>query len=363
MRRAFRYLLFVVILSGLSISSWASSGVEKKGVDVKEIIFSHLEDSYEWHITTIDHTHLTIHLPVIVRGAEGGWHVFSSSKLSHGEYRGFRIAGEGEPHEGKVVEHTASGEIVRPLDFSLTKNALALMINGLLLIGIVLSVARWYRNHPKRSVPKGFTGVFEMFTMDMHDNVIKPCIGPDYERYAPYLLTAFYFILINNLMALLPFFPGGASTTGNITVTMGMALFSLIAVNFWGDREYWKEIFWPDVPTWLKVPIPLMPAIELFGIFTKPFALMIRLFANMMAGHAVVLGFTCIIFVTASVGPVISSSMTVVSVLLSIFMYALDILISYIQAYVFMMLSAVFIGLSRQGSQHHKPETKALKVQ
>ena len=181
----------------------------------------------------------------------------------------------------------------------------------------------------------------------MHDEVIKGCIGEDYRRYAPYLLTAFFFVLVNNLMGILPIFPGGANVTGNIAITLVLALCTFLFTNICGTKAYWKDIFWPKVPLWLKVPVPLMPMIELFGIFTKPFALMIRLFANIMAGHAAILSLVAIIFITVKAGPVINGSMTVISVLFGIFMDMLELLVAFIQAYVFTMLSAVFIGLSR----------------
>ena len=175
----------------------------------------------------------------------------------------------------------------------------------------------------------------------------KDVSGEDYRRYAPYLLTAFFFVLVNNLMGILPIFPGGANVTGNIAITLVLALCTFLFTNICGTKAYWKDIFWPKVPLWLKVPVPLMPMIELFGIFTKPFALMIRLFANIMAGHAAILSLVAIIFITVKAGPVINGSMTVISVLFGIFMDMLELLVAFIQAYVFTMLSAVFIGLSR----------------
>ncbi len=362
MRQALRYMIFAALLALLPLSGCApSDAASEEAPDVKEIIFSHIGDSYEWHITTWGDTHVTIPLPVIVRSKESGWHVFTSSRLHHGVYEGFYVAGDGDEYAGKVVERSSAGEVVRPLDLSFTRNALALAINSLILVTIVLWVARWYRKRPEHSVPGGLAGAVEMFVMDINDNLIKPCVGPDYKRYAPYLLTAFFFILVNNFMGLIPFFPGGASTTGNIAVTLVLAICTFIAVNFWGNKEYWKEIFWPDVPVWLKVPIPLMPAIELFGVFTKPFALMVRLFANVMAGHAVILGLMGLIFVTVAKGPVVNTGMTAVSVMMSILMNCLELLIAYIQAYVFTMLSAVFIGLSRQEA-HHKSDSKVIKT-
>ena len=189
--------------------------------------------------------------------------------------------------------------------------------------------------------------MIEATVMSIYEDVVKGCVGEDYKRYAPYLLTAFFFVLVNNLMGLIPVFPGGATVTGNIAVTMVLALCTFLFTNIFGTKAYWKEIFWPEVPTWLKVPIPMMPLIEFFGIFTKPFALMIRLFANMMAGHAAMLSLIAIIFITVKAGAVINGSMTVVAVAFGIFMNALELLVAFIQAYVFTMLSAVFIGLSR----------------
>jgi F-type H+-transporting ATPase subunit a len=187
----------------------------------------------------------------------------------------------------------------------------------------------------------------EMFILSINDEIIKPSVGPEHRKYAPYLLTVFLFIFTNNLLGLVPIFPGGANVTGNIAVTMVLALGTFFVINLTGTKEYYKEILWPNVPTWLKVPIPLMPAIELVGIITKPFALMIRLFANIMAGHSIILGLCTLIFITVSMGTAINASMTAVSLLFTIFMNFLELLIAYIQAYVFTLLSAVFIGQAR----------------
>lgn len=330
---------------------------EAEPVDVKGIVFGHIGDAYEWHITDIGETKLIIPLPVIVYSSTTGWHCFLSSRLeeNHGSYEGFSIAPTGSPYEGKLVEHDAAGNEVRPFDISITKVTLALFINSALLLVIILSVARWYKRHPKASAsPGGFVGCMETFIMMINDDVIKSCVGPNYRKFAPYLLTAFFFIFINNLMGLIPFFPGGANVTGNIAVTFVLAVCTFLAVNLFGSKHYWKDIFWPDVPWWLKVPVPMMPFIELFGIFTKSFALMIRLFANMLAGHMAMLILTCLVFISASMGPALNGSLTVASVLFNIFMNALELLVAFIQAYVFTMLSAVFIGLAQEG----KVETK-----
>lgn len=335
-----------------------SAEQQENTVDVKEIVFGHIGDSYEWHITTWGKTNVVIPLPIIVFSKTTGWHVFLSSRLEEngGNYEGLSIAPAGSKYEGKLVEHDAAGNEIRPVDISITKVTLSLLINSVLLLVIVLGVAQWYRKHPQgTAAPGGFVGFMEMFIMMVNDDIIKSCVGPKYHKFAPYLLTAFFFIFINNLMGLIPVFPGGANVTGNIAITMVLALCTFVAVNLFGTKTYWKDIFWPDVPWWLKVPVPMMPFIEFFGIFTKPFALMIRLFANMLAGHMAMLVLTCLIFISASMGPALNGTLTVASVLFNIFMNALELLVAFIQAYVFTMLSAVFIGLAQE---EHKEEKK-----
>ncbi|MDR2473639.1 MAG: F0F1 ATP synthase subunit A [Tannerella sp.] len=318
----------------------------------KDIIFEHIKDAYWWHITTVNEHHLSVYLPVIVWSKDKGLNIFSSSRLEHeAEYNGFKISTTGK-NQSKIVSVTASGEEIRPLDLSLTKTALALIINSLVMMIIFLTVARSYRRRQRHAAPGGFAGMIEMFVMSVEDDIIRKCVGKHYARFSPYLLTAFFFIFINNIIGLVPFFPGGANVTGNIAVTLVLAVCTMLAVNIFGTREYWKEILWPDVPMWLKVPIPVMPLIEFFGVISKPFALTVRLFANITAGHAIILALTCMIFVTVKMGTAINVSMTVFSVLLSVFMSCMEILVAYIQAYVFTMLSAVFIGLAQAEHEH-----------
>ena len=351
-------LLLLVSVPGMlnaqqadSLSVAAAAPSEEEEVNVSELVFGHIGDAYEWHIATLGGKEWSIPLPVIVHSSTG-WHVFSSSHLKEGEYEGLYIASQGT-NEGKIVERNAAGEEVRPFDISITKNVLGLFINSAVLLLILMSCVRWYKKHPvEEGAPRGGVGMVEAMVLMIYEDVIKGCIGEDYKRYAPYLLTAFFFVLVNNLMGLIPIFSGGANVTGNIAVTLVLAVCTFILTNVYGSKEYWKEIFWPEVPVWLKVPIPMMPVIELFGIFTKPFALMIRLFANIMAGHAAILSLIAIIFITVKAGAVINGSMTAVAVLFGIFMDALEVLVAFIQAYVFTMLSAVFIGLSRvKGSE------------
>ena len=334
---------------------------QEEELDVKQVVLSHIADSYEWHICSVGERHISVPLPVIVRSQSGEWHCFSSSKLHHGhQYEGFHIAEEGA-YAGKIVEQTADGEQIRPLDFSITKTVAGLFVNCAVLLLIVLCVARRYRNDQHDSKAKGgLAGVLEMVIESVMDGIIIPCVGPNYRKFAPYLLTAFFFIFVNNLMGLIPIFPAGANVTGNIAVTLVLAMATFFAVNIFGTKDYWKEIFWPEVPTWLKVPIPIMPAIEFIGLFTKPFSLMIRLFANILAGHAIILILTCIVFATAKMGAAVNGAMSAVSVMLSIFMNCLELLVAFLQAFVFTMLSAVFIGAA-QHTEEHEHETKQIE--
>lgn len=332
-------LMLLLLVTGLS-------QVSAEKVNVGDIVFSHIKDSYEWHITKWNDKEISVPLPVIVISKDKGLNVFLSSRLHEGEsFRGFYIAESGE-NIGKIVEHDTFGKEVRPIDISITKNVFALLLSCFLLVFIIMRVARWYKRRPL-DVPGGWVGMVEMLIVFVNDGVIKDNIGKGYRPYAPYLLTVFFFVLINNLMGLIPIFPGGANVTGNIAITLVLALSTFFIVNFSGTKHYWKEIVWPDTPVFLKVPIPIMPFVEIFGVFTKPFSLMIRLFANIMAGHTIILGLTCLIFVTVSLGSAINVSMTVVSVLFSVFMSFVELLVACIQAYIFTMLSAIYIGQAK----------------
>jgi len=350
-------LLCLAFLAGTSTQARAAEG---EGVDVKEIVLGHMADAYEWHITTIGDSHISIPLPCIVRSEQtGDWHFFLSStmeeEIEEGEdFHGFFF---NEEKNGKIYERLADGSVVRPWDLSITKSVCQIWIVVFIMLAIFISCARWYKKHdPKKDAPTGFVGMVEMLVMTINDDLIKDSIGEKhYRRYAPYLLTAFFFILITNMLGLLPIFPGGANVTGNINITFFLALCTMLAINLFGNKEYWKEIFWPDVPMFLKAyPLAIMPIIELFGVLTKPFALMVRLFANMMAGHAIILSFTAIIFIGWSLNAYLGSGLTLLSFVMMLFMNCLEFLVAFIQAYVFTMLSAVFIGLAHP--EHHEAE-------
>ncbi len=354
------FLIFALLLAvALPQQVFASSSEESGEINPSEIIFHHLGDGYGWEVP-FSHTH-RIPLPVIVRDCNGEWHCFSSSRVQHGEtYEGFHIS-HGEDYSGKIVGYDAEGNIYRPLDLSITKNVLALFITVVLVLLLVLSVARWHKKHslganPDFKAPRKGVGMIELVIDFIYDGVIKPTLKEQAPKFAPYLLTVFMFILFMNLLGLIVIFPGGANLTGNIAVTMVLAVCTFFVTNIFGTKHYWKDILWPDVPMWLKFPLPIMPMIEIFGMFTKPAALTVRLFANMMGGHMIVISLTLLIFIFAKFDSAATlTASTVVSVLFSVFMLLLDVLVSFIQAYVFTMLSTLFISLAQEGG-HEKHE-------
>ena len=328
---------------------------DSEGVDAQGIIFDHLGDRYGWEVP-FNH-HKSIPLPIIVWGSDG-LHVFSSSRVEHGKtYRDgnceFRVAGAESPYKGKVVEIVNGDEVKPAVDISITKNVCALFITVLLCCWAILSVARWHKTQGMKG-PRRMRGAIEFVILFIYDGVIKPTLKDKANKFAPYLLTVFFFILVMNLMGLIVVFPGGANLTGNIAVTLVLALITFFITNLFATKHYWKEIFNPDVPWWLKYPLPIMPVIEIFGIFTKPAALTVRLFANMMGGHMIVIVLTLLIFIFAAMGPVVTGATALVSVLFSVFMLCIDVLVSFIQAYVFTMLSTLFIALGQEEGHHEK---------
>lgn len=202
-------------------------------------------------------------------------------------------------------------------------------------------MARSYKKRPGR--PAKLQGFMEPLVLFVRDDIAKPNIGEKHEKYLPYILTVFFFVLINNLLGIIPFFPGGANVTGNIAVTMVLALFTMIITNVSGNKNYWKHIVnTPGVPWWLKFPIPIMPVVEFIGVLSKPFALMIRLFANITAGHIIAISLISLIFIFKT------ALMGFVSVPFVVFMDVLELLVAFIQAYVFALLSSLFIGMAVQ---------------
>lgn len=405
-------VLAILALLIMSPVKAAASGSGEGGVNVKEIMFHHLGDGYGWEVP-FSHTY-RIPLPVIVRAEDGKWICFSSSRLTEleeetdpatgktkveavprivnidkdGKTYSFLLAHVSK-HSNKVVQvfpvetdsdraalqaasdsEGAAGEYgvdkvingyvlydgtyykeYRPFDFSITKNVLALFIASLIVTFMVMSVVRWYSKNGYKAPRKG-TGFMEMLIGFIYVDVIKSTLHDKANRFAPFLLTCFFFILVMNLVGLIVIFPGGANLTGNIAVTLVLAVMVFVVVNIKATKHYWKEIFWPDVPLFLKFPLPIMQLIEIFGIFTKPAALCVRLFANMMGGHMIVITLTLLIFIFAAFGAVATGGSVVISVIFSIFMLALDVLVSFIQAFVFTLLSTLFISMAQEDGHH-----------
>ena len=335
-----RWLLILLLLLPTMVLAETPDqvGGDEQALDMNAYLFGHVSDAYEWHITTIKEKEIVIPLPCIV--IENGVHVFT---LHHAAENGYTLN-----ENGKLV-NAQTGR--RPVDISITKNVLGLFIDSVLLVVLILLCARWYKKHDVlKEKPTGLAALLEPLIVAIEQDVIKDAVGPEYKRFSPYLLTAFFFILINNLMGIFPVFPGGANITGNIAVTGVLAIFTFLMVNLFGNKHYWKDILWPDVPLFLKA-IPIMPVIEILGMFTKPFSLMIRLFANILAGHIMLLSVIALIFLSAALGPVLNGSLTLIAALFGVFLDCLELLVAFLQAYVFTMLSAVFIGLA-----HPHPE-------
>jgi F-type H+-transporting ATPase subunit a len=322
------------------------SGVFNPG----DFIFDHIKDAHEWHVLTINHRHISIPLPVILISRNLGLQIFMSYNFKHGEqdYRGFRLETSGE-NKGKILE-VSDGS--KPLDLSITKNVAAMFFGIALIFWMFLSIGKMYRKNPLKP-PSGLQSFLEPVITFIRDDVAKPSIGPQYERYMPFLLTVFFFILINNMLGLIPIPPGGANLTGNIAVTMVLALFTFVITNVSGNKSYWKHIInTPGVPLWLKMPIPLIPLVETIGVFTKPFVLMVRLFANITAGHIIALGFISLIYIFGEMSSGLAYGVSIVSIAFNIFMLFLELLVAFIQAFVFTFLSAIYFGLAIE--EHHE---------
>ena len=353
--------LFIILLAIFTGAGSVQAGEEpeqathSQGFDAGKFVMEHVSDSYEWHIATFGETQISIPLPIILYSSDKGWNVFMSSGFHHGQesYKGFRIEKEGK-NEGKIVELNDNGEVKDlPIDLSITKTVAGIFVSVIILLLIFLSIAKKAKQRVNQA-PSGLQSLLEPIILFVRDDVAKPAIGEKkYEKFLPFLLTVFFFILVNNLLGLIPIFPFGANVTGNIAVTMVLAIFTFLVTTFNTNKHYWKEIYNPDVPWWLKYPIPLMPIVELTGVITKPFVLMIRLFANMLAGHLIVTVFVSLIFVFAKLmGVEAGLGVSFISVLFSVFMLLLDVLVSFIQAYVFTLLSALYFGMASPEDHH-----------
>lgn len=321
---------------------------KKEGTfNVTETILDHIKDSHSWHLWG----HTSLHLPVILY-TDKGLEVFSSAKLMNEHHEAVVYNGN-HPYktiEGKLKivkeDGTVDAEASSKLwDFSITKNVASLLFTVALLMVIFLSIAAAYKKRGVKSAPKGLQSFMEPIILFVRDEVAKPNIGHRYGKYMPFLLTIFFLILINNFLGLVPFFPGAANVSGNIAFTMTLAVCVFILVNLSGNKSYWQHIFWMPGMHW-SMKLFLAP-IELIGVFTKPISLMIRLFANITAGHILVLSLICLIFIFKTVFA------SAIAVPFAVFIGLIELLVAFLQAYIFTMLSAMYIGMATEEHHHH----------
>lgn len=375
MGKSIKSIILVLISFFCASSFYANTEHEEsseKPFNVSEMIMHHVKDAHEWHLWGPAHGGTSIYLPIIL--VDGGLKTFSSSHFYHGEARSITVEkfdstknetitkefdyvlGVG-PATGYAMFHekiyklennelhfTADSDHphnIKPTDLSMTKNIAFMLIACLLVVFVMVKTAKYYKKNGAVS-PKGIAKFIEPLIVFVRDDIAKEHIGEaKYRRYLPYLLTIFFFILFCNLLGSVPLI--GSNLTGNITVTMFLAICTLLLTIFSGNKYYWRHIFWPP-----GVPIALMPImipLEIIGIFTKPFALMIRLFANITAGHIIVLALVSIIFINKNLG------WAGLSVPMTLFISVLELLVAFLQAYLFALLSALFIGAAVE--EHH----------
>lgn len=332
-KTAFLTILFVVFAGFSNLLKANEEDAKNEEINMSDVIIHHVMDDHQWHFTD----HLILPLPIIVYSAEKGLDIFSSSNFfsehhEEVEYNGYKL-------EHNHILLADSGKAV--LDLSITKNVAMLLINAGLLLFVFLSVAKAYKTN-KGKAPKGIQSFLEPIVLFVRDEIVKPNIGHHHEKYLPYLLTLFFFILFGNLLGLLP---GAGNLTGNIAITMILAVLTFLITNLSGNKNYWSHIFWtPGVPLPLR---PIILLVEVIGIFTKPFSLMIRLFAAITAGHIVLLSLLGLTFMFHSylVGVVSSVFVVVISLI--------ELLVAGIQAYVFTMFTALYIGMATEEHAHH----------
>ena len=336
LRLVFMSLLALISTTNIFAENNSKELGEKERYDPVPDIMHHIKDSHEWHFWGKGDRSATIPLPVILYTA-GKWDVFMSSRFNHGKStvkKGNRIYSIDD--HGEIIEKSGASII----NLSITKNVASMLMSVLLLFFLLRKTAVGYKN--KNQAPKGVQAFLEPLVLFVRNDIIKSNIGPKHEKYTIFLLTVFFFILINNLTGMMP---GSANVTGNISVTLVLSVFTFIITTISANKNYWKHIFNPPTPLAL---MPIMVPIEIFGIFTKPFALMIRLFANITAGHIIILSLVCLIFQASNNGVDVAAGWSVapLSVVFVLFIMLIELLVAFLQAYIFTLLSAVFIGLA-----------------
>jgi F-type H+-transporting ATPase subunit a len=340
--------LLLGVMPTLSFSQENAKKEESKPFDPKEVVFEHIGDSHFWPVSFPLMGEHFISLPVILytdKGLETFWSgslLKEEGKEEGPAYKGTHYTYKLE--ENKIVAVNEAGEVdksAKIYDFSITRNVASMWLGMVILLIVFFAVTAGYKKRAGKA-PKGIQALLEPVILFVRDDVAIPNIGIKHGKYMPLLLTIFFFILINNLLGLVPIFPGGFNLTGNIAVTMVLSVIVLIVINFSGNKYYWKHIFTPDIPFWLY---PIMVPVEIIGIISKPFALMIRLFANITAGHIIVLSLISLIFIFKT------AWMSTVSVPFVVFMDMIELLVAFLQAFIFTMLTSLFIGMAVE--EHH----------
>jgi len=325
----------------------AATADEDKAFDPNDVIMHHIKDSHGWHLFDWNDHPVSVPLPVIL-WTNDGLVVFSSAEFHH-DVTGTHEVVRGNQSFVNEHEHIYyAGTHEGPLDLSITKNVMSLFVAALIILLIFVSTGRFYARNGAVA-PKGLAGFMEPLVLFVRDEIARVNLPEKHvNRFLPFLLTVFFFIWVNNMLGLIPFFPGGANLTGNIAVTMTLAVITFLVTNFNGTKDYWLHVFWmPGVPSWLK---PLIAVVEIIGLFTKPFSLMIRLFANITAGHILVLSLVSLIFIFKTVW--VSPG----AILLTLFISSLELLVAALQAFVFTMLTAMYIGTAVTSHDHHEHE-------
>lgn len=365
-------LLLAFSFATLFFSNTVLANEEHKGeekIDPAKIIIEHVSDAHDFHFFNIGENPVSIPLPVIVYNSNSGVSCFMSSKFHHGHeaYNGYMLFTEHfakEHHledvkdakgqklykEGQIYAVGADGLPdlnSKVWDLSLTKNVIQNILAMILLVWLMMGVAKAYKNGVGvKSSPKGFQNAVEPVITFVRDEVAKPNLGKKYAGYMPFLLTVFFFILINNIIGLIP---GTANVSGNIAFTAMLGLISFIVILFNTNKHFWAHIFNPPVPMGVKA---IMIPVEFLGIFTKPFALIIRLFANMISGHIIILSFICLIFIFGAMNTALGWGTSPFFVLLSVFIYLIEVMVAFLQAFIFTNLTAVFIGQAFEEGHH-----------
>jgi len=346
--------LFLAVFAIFTASANPEESEKSEKFDAGKMIIEHITDGHEWHILGEDKGIVAIPLPVIIY-SDKGLDVFSSGKFEHGtaSYVGkynYKLNETGEVvvvNDAQQIDEAATKKL---WDFSITKNVASLLLSAFLLLYVFLTVAATYKRNPNVA-PKGMQSFVEPIILFIRDDVAKNSIGPKYLKFMPYLLTVFFFILFNNLLGMIPVFPGGANLTGNIAVTMVLAVITFIIVTVNGNKHYWGHILaMPGVPKWVLI---ILTPIEIFGVFLRPSVLMIRLFANMLAGHIIPLALFALIFIFAAMNIGLGMGVSVLSVAFAVFMGLLELLVAFIQAYVFTLLSAIYFGAAVEEAHSH----------